>query len=1036
MAVSPTNQMVNGGSSVSVSLSATAIDGFSSQVSVQVSGLPTGVSVSPTSITLTPSTLQQVNFSAAANAATTSQTVTFTGVSGSLTHAAKLSLSVSGSTSSGPFTAGRTKYVRTDATTEYFQWINSRWIIYNPVTNYFYVTDPNSNHLIVLDAASETEVGVISVPGAYTIDDTSDHSTLWIATVIGDLYTVDPVAMLVKDRYIGSQIGPSGYLTDSAVVLADGRLALLGGTGGRSVDGTANYAIWNPADNSFALGTGYCGYDSIAGLSRTVDRTKILISDSFGGPLCAVDESSGQATTFGPGGFPGDNFRLSPDGNYIVVPGNTNSLPYAYVYDASTLSLVSQILVSGDTSTGSGFAISADSTTLFTPNAWTIYAYNLASGQQVGWLPNIDVPITIGGMGWGPSLNPNLQAVDGTGLLVGPLEEGVGFIDTTTMRTGAVGSQFPYGYVVPGTGPTSGGTQAQITEPAPFGALSAVYFGPKGAGTNISGVSGPDSYGNFGSVSATTPSGTAGPSDVYVLTADGGMQLMPEGFSYGPTIIEVTPNMSTGEGGGIGVIYGYGFGPVPTGTVTGPLPNTKSAATNGVPSSLQVSVGGNPVQVTSFVPYAYPLQSPPFPLQSLSYAIPAGTGAADVTVTSATGSATAHAALTYLPALQQFPLSGSALAQGIYDPYTDLYYFTDTKEIQVFSKTQGSWQSPIAIPAPKGATQRLWGIALSPDGSKLAVSDAAAGAIYVLDPANPSSVQTFIVSSSQPPFTGNPCGLAISDTGNVYYMVTIIEQGSGEDQFFKLNTSTGAIFDYGINGPGGEANDAYLRNAISSDNSRVFNNEQGRVFYIDTATDTLFSATVDQSCCYGDYELTLSADQSQFVASSYLYDFNLNGESYYALNDREVMNIAYVYGAKLSADGNLLFQPSTNGIDVLDARLGNLLNRIALSVSLSSADDALVADGKDNVLIAITGNGDGIVIVDLTSIMDPPPLPYARKLGSKSSPAINWNGTRSGYSIQNQTNRRTNTLPSINRKVPHVTKSIFSASRPRSARDR
>jgi hypothetical protein len=910
LAVSPTNQIVNGGSSVSASLSATAIDGFSSQVSVQVSGLPTGVSVSPTNITLTPGTPQQVNFLAAANAATTSQTVTFTGVSGSLTHAAKLSLSVSGSTSSGPFTAGRTKYVRTDATTEYFQWINSRWIIYNPVTNYFYVTDPNSNHLIVLDAASETEVGAISVPGAYTIDDTSDHSTLWIATVIGDLYTVDPVAMVVKERYIGSQIGPSGYLTDSAVVLADGRLALLGGTGGSSGDGTANYAIWNPADNSFALGTGYCGYDSIAGLSRTVDRTKILISDSFGGPLCAVDELSGQATTFGPGGFPGVNFRLSPDGNYIVVPGNTNSLPYAYVYDASTLSLVSQILVSGDTSTGSGFAISTDSTTLFTPDAWSIYAYDLASGQQTGWLPNILVPETSSGGAYGPSYNPNLQAEDGTGLLVGPLEEGVGFIDTTTMRTGAVGSQFPYGYMVPGTGPTSGGTQVQITEPSPFGTLSAVYFGPQGPATNISGVSGPDSYGNFGSVSATTPAGTAGPSDVYVLTADGGMQVMPEGFSYGPTIIEVTPNMSTGEGAGIGVIYGYGFGAVPTGTVTGPLPNTKRATSSGVPSSLQVSVAGNPVQVTGFVPYAYPLQSPPFPLQSLSYAIPAGTGTADVTVSSASGSATAHASLTYLPAIQQFPLSGSALAQGIYDSYTDLYYFTDTNKIQVFSKAQGSWQSPIAIPPPAGATQqRLWGIALSPDGTKMAVSDLDNGTIYVLsnfDNASPT-IQTFSVRSVSS-FLVNPCGLAISDSANVYFIVMVAPgQGSGAYQFFKLDTVNRSIFTYEVDSSG-LPSDAYLRNEISSDNSRVFFNDLGYVFYVDTATDTLFPATVDQTCCYGDYELTLSANQAQFVATSYLYDFNLNGESYYALNDREVMNIAYVYGAKLSADGNLLFQ--------------------------------------------------------------------------------------------------------------------------------
>jgi hypothetical protein len=147
-------------------------------------------------------------------------------------------------------------------------------------------------------------------------------------------------------------------------------------------------------------------------------------------------------------------------------------------------------------------------------------------------------------------------------------------------------------------------------------------------------------------------------------------------------------------------------------------------------------------------------------------------------------------------------------------------------------------------------------------------------------------------------------------------------------------------------------------------------------------------------------------------------------------------NIEYVYGAKLSADGNLLFQPSTSGIDVLDGRLGNLLNRIALSVSLSPNYDSLVADGKDNVLIAITGNGDGIAIVDLMSIVDLSPLPYARELGSKSSPDINSRHTRSNSSIQNRTHRRTTTLPSTDRRVPHVTKSSVSASRPRPAQDK
>jgi len=842
--------------------------------------------------------------------------------------------------------------------------------------------------VMVLDAASEREVGVISVPGAYTLDDTPDHTILWVGTVMGDVYTVDPVAMTVTNRYIGSQIGPSGFTSDAALLLADGQLALLGGAGGVSGDGSSTvFAIWNPTTNSLVESYGCFDAFEISGFSRTVDRTKLILADESG-DLCEWDVATEQGNYFGPGGFPSVNFRISPDGNYLAVPFNTLTLApntYAQVYDLSTLALVNQFVVSGDTSTASGFAFSTDLKTLFVPNDWIIYAYDVASGQQVGWLPNMNVPYTSGGGAWGPAENPNLQASDNTGLLVGPMEEGVGFIDTTVLRTGPVGTQFTNGYSVPGTGPTSGGTDINITEPVTFGSLSGIYFGLQGS-TDISGVNGPNTYGNFGSVSATVPSGPAGPTDIYVTTADGGMQLLPEGFSYGPTIIEVTPNMSTGEGGGTGIVYGYGFGPVGAG-VEGPLPSvahSTASTNNGIPSSLQVTVGGNSVAVTGFAPYAYPDQSPPFPLQAVAYTIPPGTAgsAVNVAVSTSSGSTTAPGALTYLPSIQQFPLTASTLAQGIYDSYTNLYYFTDTNQIQVFSRTEGSWQSPISIPAPPGTTQRLWGIALSPNGSKLAVSDAMAGAIYVLDPANPGSVKTFIVGSQSP--TTNPCGLAISDAGNVYYMVIPPDGYSGLDQFFKLNTNTGAIFNYGVNGPGSPETDAYLRNAISSDNSRVFYNEEGYVFYVDTATDTLFPAYGNLSpCCYGNYDLALSSNQAQFEATGYFYDFNLNAESFYAQNDREILNITYVYGAKLSPDGRLFFQPSTNGIDVFDGYLGNLLNRISLPVALSPNYDALVADGADNVLVAITGTGNGIAIVDLTSVSEPPPLPYNPKSGSR-----------------------------------------------------
>src|SRR5260370_14594658 len=100
----------------------------------------------------------------------------------------------------------------------------------------------------------------------------------------------------------------------------------------------------------------------------------------------------------------------------------------------------------------------------------------------------------------------------------------------------------------------------------------------------------------------------------------------------------------------------------------------------------QVTVGGVGAVVTAFVPNAYNLLASPFPLQSVAYTIPPGTSgsAVHVAVTTSAGSTTAAGASTYLPSIQQFPLTGSTLAQGIYDPYTDFYYFTTTSQLQVF----------------------------------------------------------------------------------------------------------------------------------------------------------------------------------------------------------------------------------------------------------------------------------------------------------------------------------------------------------------
>jgi hypothetical protein len=124
------------------------------------------------------------------------------------------------------------------------------------------------------------------------------------------------------------------------------------------------------------------------------------------------------------------------------------------------------------------------------------------------------------------------------------------------------------------------------------------------------------------------------------------------------------------------------------------------------------------------------------------------------------------------------------------------------------------------------------------------------------------------------------------------------------------------------------------------------------------------------------FEFTLSGDRSLVVLSA--------GNSLCTLNTTTgQVNSAPVAGFPVAPtpDGKslLVLQAGTIGqyqtapqILVLDAR-------IALPFALSQNYDALVADGQENVLIVITGaNGNGIAVVDLSSLSEPDKLPYQK----------------------------------------------------------
>lgn len=965
LSLSSSNVTVTGGGSASLSVTVNAMNGFNSAVTLSLAGLPTGVAYSPSSLAASPGSGLEITFSALPSSVAASGNVTVTGASGGLSHSSQFEMAVKAASAQPP--SLRTRYVRTDSATEYFQLSNSNWMVFDPPTKRFFVSDPGGNQIDVLDATSETKVGTIAVPGAYGIDESPDHSVLYAGTSIGDVYAIDPVTMQVAKRYIAAQIGPNGYKAFEVRVLADGELALLGNGAVpfSALDGFGTVGIWNPSTNALTV----YQFSHIGAFTLTGDRSLIVLGIILSpASFCTLDPGTGNTNCASAPSF-AYSLATTPDGKSIILPDFSTG--QVHVFNARTLMQTFTFAVSGDLSSAGSMIVSPDSKTFYIGNGGGfLFAYDLATGTQLGWLPMVTVEPSSGGTAVGPIGSPNLQAFDTSGLLAGPMEEGVGFLDLTALKTGPSGSEFLNDYIVPATGPVAGGTAAQWKNLSNNGVLGAAYFGGNPATSLSTGQ---------GEFYATTPPGNPGPADLYAVMEDGGTLIVPEGFSYGPAILQVTPDTSTAEGGGTGIIYGYGFG------------STDFGATQ-IPSDLEVTVNGKSATISGFAPNAYGTLAPPFDLQAVAYTIPAGTAGlkADVTVTTSSGTTTASAALNYLPAIQQFTLQGASLAQGIYDAKRDVYYFTNNAEIEVFSRAKEQWLTPIQVPAaPTGATHRLWGIALSPNDSLLAVSDNVASAIYLINPDSPGSAQSFVYSQSDPQTAAlaQPAGLAVSDSGNVYFAATA--------GFAKLNTEADQITHYTDPPYGGQIcytgfgvdTPCYTRGVITQDNSRVFFNQDGNIFFVDTTTDALTWATMDVGCCYGNEDLALSSDQSTLEASSYIYDTNLNAKSYQAMNDREAMNIGYVYGVKLSADGGMLFQPSTNGIDVFDGRVGTLLTRVALPVDLSQGFDALVSDGKDNILLAITGqSGSGIAVVDLTSLPVPPTLAYSETAGGADDP--------------------------------------------------
>jgi streptogramin lyase len=720
--------------------------------------------------------------------------------------------------------------------------------------------------------------------------------------------------------------------------LADGQLALLGAIGGFYFDGSPNFAIWNPTSNiATILRPQLPNFGPYIGqMALTADRSKVILGGATAQYIELYDPSTNSVLSANDTCGSPEEILPTPDGKRLIVVGLSGNVE---VLDSSTLAE----LGSFPNVPAYSAVLSQDGSTLYTVDFQAnVLAWDSTTFAQKGWVSSFDVI----------DLQQAIvaSAIDETGLIFGPIGHGVAFLDVSKINPGQQGTQFNIGFLAPSTGPLSGGT-ALKTEvltpiPAPSITTGTVHIGNAGA-TNVS-LSANAFAGN------SPPAATGGAADFTVILPDNSIRLMPENFSYGPTIVEVSTNAATAEGGAQGTIFGYGFGQQS--------------------SDVQVTIGGQPAQVTQLITTASATFPYPFPMEAVLFSVPPGTPGttADVAVKTADGTATAAGAFHYVAAVQSFNLPGSFLLQGLYDPYRSVMYFTDRAQIDVFSPSAENWLTPITISGTNISTGFV-GVALSPDGNTLAVSDAGNDKLYTLNPSSPNAARSFSVNTGA---GTQPYGLAVTNSGAVYY-ATYNQNFGFSGSLNKLDTSTGLITNF----EPVKFGDSFMRVLLSADGARVFANDGSGIWIIDTSNDSIVEALQATLSETGNEDAAISADGSVVLTSSLLTDSGLNVSGDLAYVDRDVWLPVAVYGQKLNSDGSLAFQPLTNGIDVLDGVTGLLQYRVALPIQTPNVYDALAIDDKDGLLFVLTANG--IAQVNLVSL--PPPAAASRRLREVAS---------------------------------------------------
>jgi len=944
-----------GATSSTINLSVNPLNGFTGNVQVTLSGLPTGVLASPLSpFSIAAGSSAPVFFSAAVNSATGNSTVMATGTSGSLSHPANLALTIqSGAAANLP----RTSYAETDSTPALDDPSGEphhRHIAYDPAHQLVFVANRAMNRVDIFSSTTVTRVAQVSVPGASSADLSADGTTVWIGTVTEQIAAIDTTSFQVKARYELTGIQP---LPNTLFDRPEELLALSGGNLvmrlRQSQNGEALLALWAPSSNTLTNLTSTqpeLFQNGLGAMARTGDQTKVLVAASDASGEVALYNANGNVFA-GPQGL--------GSGTVPLVAANPDGSRYAVVFVANGSSQV--LLLDGalnqvgvyQTTVVNGMVFSRDGQFLYlSENAASPPVITVLNGNtfsMIGQVPDL----------WIGGRRTEIEDVDSTKLLFGVANRGLCVIDAA--NPGSLPATAPSFATSPSTqpaeGPNAGGTVTTFSGQN-FSNSVQVNFGTQiSSNVNVASAT---------QINATSPPNAAsGPVSVTAYFSNGWLSLAPAAFSYGPQVLQILPNAGAPAGGDMVQIYGYGFGSDPT--------------------KISVTIGGANATVqkaenlTSIAPSLGLDSTYPFSLERITLQTPPGTaGKADLFITSPAGSITASKAFQYLQSVN-FYAKPSFDKFVLYDQSRQWLYLSDIDHLDVFDLAAGQFHGT-AIEPPGGPppTSELRGLALTPDGSQLVAADFGAQNIYLLDPDNGSG--TSVPVGGVPGFTNSgPSRVAATSTQNVFVGLSAEASSSGGCAFClgqlnltasppviqaasqpEISSLTGAPL-LQSNGTGDQVFVAFaaapggplaLWNASSPNQFSTFTANDSALDIGGAADGTMFALEASGTTEIRSADLSLAAVPA----------------------NPELLQIPgriQVPGVALHPSGALVYQPfltgpagsagTKGGVDILDAHTGVLRLRILLPQQFMTD-----VDGLHGSFLAIDENGQRLFAITST----------------------------------------------------------------------